>query len=253
MYPIVTSSGCPEKSFLSNTTLGVSIHETPRPRFRRRPRPHRRSCHNTGFIRYHENPDHRRSNQHAAGPDLRPRRSERLRNCSRPLKSNTSIAYGNAFSKKESFHEIDHSRIRRRPRCHRCSCHNSDFIRLNAESCRCRPDQHVASPHLCPRRSERLRNCPRPLNNDNSIAYLIILPKKGFFHEIDSSRIRLCPRSYRCRGYDPDLIRLNQEPCRCRPDQHAARSDLRPGRSERLRHCPRPLGLPGYTHFGTYS
>jgi len=179
MYPIVTSSGCPEKSFLSNTTLGVSIHETPRPRFRRRPRPHRRSCHNTGFIRYHENPDHRRSNQHAAGPDLRPRRSERLRNCSRPLKSNTSIAYGNAFSKKESFHEIDHSRIRRRPRCHRCSCHNSDFIRLNAESCRCRPDQHVASPHLCPRRSERLRNCSRPLNNDNSIAYLIILPKRG--------------------------------------------------------------------------
>src|ERR1700744_2839826 len=94
MYPIVTSSGCPEKTFLPNTTLGVSIHETPRPCIRRRPRSNRRSCHNPGLIRDCEDPDHRCPNQHAAGSDLRPRRSECLRNCPGPINSNDSITCG---------------------------------------------------------------------------------------------------------------------------------------------------------------
>ena len=63
---------CPAKSFFENTTLGVSHYETYRPRFRRRPRPHRCSC-------LHPELGHCRPHQHAADSDVRPRRSQCLR------------------------------------------------------------------------------------------------------------------------------------------------------------------------------
>jgi hypothetical protein len=62
---------CPDKSFLENTTLGVSHYETYRSCLRRRPRPHRCSCFHPDLLRLHPEQGHDRQGQHAADPNVR--------------------------------------------------------------------------------------------------------------------------------------------------------------------------------------
>src|SRR5260370_1329679 len=92
MYPIVTSSGCPEKSFLANTTLGVSHYETYRSCLRRRPRSHWCSRVHTDFVRLHAEQGHRSQGQRSPCSYLPTRRSQRLRYGSRPLNRRNDLA-----------------------------------------------------------------------------------------------------------------------------------------------------------------
>src|SRR5438270_5035340 len=64
---------CPDKSFLENTTLGVSHYETSRPCLRRRPRPHRSSRHHADLLRVHTEKGGCGQGQHASHPELRSR------------------------------------------------------------------------------------------------------------------------------------------------------------------------------------
>src|SRR5260370_32991592 len=76
---------CPEKSFFENTTLGVSHYETYRPCLRRRLGPHRSCCFYPDLLRLYPEKGHCGTHQHASNPDVRARRSQRLRYGSRPL------------------------------------------------------------------------------------------------------------------------------------------------------------------------
>src|ERR1700748_648623 len=67
---------CPEKSFYTNTTLGVSRYEPHRSRFRRRPRSYRCSRYHPGLQHFRK--DRRRPHQHATGSNLRSQRSQCL-------------------------------------------------------------------------------------------------------------------------------------------------------------------------------
>src|SRR5260370_20377613 len=82
---------CPEKSFFENTTLGVSHYETYRSCLRRRPGPHRSSCFHPDLLRFHPEQSCRRESQHASDPQLRSRRSQRLRYGPRTLTPKSAI------------------------------------------------------------------------------------------------------------------------------------------------------------------
>ena len=165
MYPIVTSSGCPEKSFLANTTLGVSHYETYRPRFRRRPRPHRCSRLHADLFRVHPEQSHRSPRQRSPSPDMCSRRSERLRYGSWPVsqdigiptKNTNFLQLRNNHIKRGPVHEKHRPRFRCRPRPHRCSCLHADLIRLHPKQVDGGPCQRSPSPHVRSRRSQRLR------------------------------------------------------------------------------------------------
>src|SRR5260370_23317627 len=70
---------CPDKSFFENTTLGVSHYETARQRLRRRPRPHRSTRLHPDLLRLLPEQRHSRPRQLPPHPQLRSRRSQRLR------------------------------------------------------------------------------------------------------------------------------------------------------------------------------
>src|SRR5580692_1886047 len=76
---------CPAKSFIENTTLGVSHYETYRSCVCCRPRPYRRCCFHTDRVCFRPEQGHGCPNQHASGSDLPSGRSQCLRYGSDPL------------------------------------------------------------------------------------------------------------------------------------------------------------------------